>query len=136
MKHKGPDVARRSLFITLLAALQGCGRAQAGTGLTCRDANPPPMDAEQVARFLASTREMSKTYIDAARFDVAEGVLWRFTPPITVTFRQHWMVAPMTVSINAMKVRRNEGSLTTLLRKTDETVLPLEGGDRGLLTCN
>jgi hypothetical protein len=136
VKHKGADVARRSLFIALLAALQGCGRVEAGTGLRCRDASPPPMDAVQVARFLASTREMSKTYIDAARFDVAEGVLWRFTPPITVTFRQHWMVAPMTVSINAMKVRRNEGVPITLLRKTDETVLSLEGGDRGLLACN
>jgi hypothetical protein len=93
------------------------------------------MDAMQVTRFLNSTREMSKTYIDASRFDLAEGTLWRFLPAINITFRQPWMVAPMAASVTAMKVGRKGGLPITLLRKSDETVLSLEGGDLGLLAC-
>ena len=128
-------MARRSLLITLLTALQGCWRAEASSGSACCETTPPPMDAMQVARFLDSTREMSKTYIDAAQFDVTEGTLWRFLPPITITFLQHWMVTPMEASITAMKVGRKGSVLITLLRKTDETVLSLEGGDHSLLVC-
>jgi hypothetical protein len=132
----GGLMARRSLLIVLLTALQGCLRAEAGSGSACREVNPPPMDAVQVARYLNSTREMSKTYIDADRFDRAEGTLWRFLPAINVSFRQPWMVAPMAVSVTAMKVGRKGGVPITLLRKADETVLSLEGGDLGLLVCS
>ena len=128
-------MARRHLLLTLLTALQGCWRAEAGSGSPCRDGGPAPMDTHQVARFLDSTREISKTYIDASQFDAAQGALWAFVPPITVTFRQPWMKSPMTVSLTAMKVGRQGSVPITLLRKTDETVLSLEGGDSGLLAC-
>jgi hypothetical protein len=128
--------ARRLTLISLATALQGCHRAVASVRPVCREPAPPPLSALQVERFLNSTREVQKTYIDVNQFDTAVGTLWRFQPALAVSFRQHWMSVPVIVTIVAMKVGQSTNRVATLLLRVDDSVLPLEGGDLKLLGCD
>jgi hypothetical protein len=89
----------------------------------------------QLEEFLNTSESMPKTFLDERQFERAGGTRWSFNPPITVSFKQAWMAAPRSVTLEAMKVSQRSNMLTVLLLRVDGVVVPLEGGKLGPLDC-
>ena len=129
-------------LVVLSIGLGACtgGFARAGTSSPCQlraqrlDAAAHPVLRDAASRFLASTTDITKTFITQSAYEQLGGLVLLYSPSLDISLKQPWMRVPMPLAVRELRVLGSGPALRSWVLKADGSIIELRGGQPELLS--